>query len=102
MYIKVAGRTRDRSKLVEVQEFEHRIVRIENRKVDLKDIGLEHMSLVEFYGDWDWDASENEKGVRAVILTFPDGAGGERAIVVHGCAIYVMGEDGQTVDTIRY
>lgn len=106
MYVKIVDNYGNLETLVETTEVSHKDIDIGQfppGKFDVVDASLsERATVVEFVGAAWENADSEHKFKTAIILFFPRSDGHERAIVTLGCGIYVMGNDGQTVDVIRY
>jgi len=107
MYLKIRDKVDDESMMVEVEEFNHRVLNIPvdavgNVDFCANEMGLGHVSQIQFLGN-DWGSHvRGDWNVRAVLLLFPAADGRERAILAVGCSVFVMGPDGQTIDRIRH
>lgn len=102
MYIKIVDKYEVATKMVEAQEFEYRVVEVsydDNGGLDISTLGLETVNASEFFGGAMHNDSIDDRYIAVVIELSTKQE--YRAIVAIGCSIYVMSNDGKTVDVIR-
>lgn len=106
MYIKIVDRETGEQKMIEATEYTSNVVEVQSTyEFDLADYdGLSCVDDFLVFGSA-WGNAEpktEDSPMEDVVSIVIPGKSGDRAIFAAGCSVYVMGDNGKTIDVIMH